>query len=78
MKTLTLTDEQLDLMLAMARDVERARCELARTEHLHGMASGDKKRRLYRDLYAARKHLANCELALSNMRRHVGAEEAAS
>ena len=78
MKTLTLTDEQLDLMLAMATDAGHAKCELARAEHRHGTASGYEKRRLYRDLYAARKHLAHCELALANMRRLVGAEEAAS
>lgn len=78
MKTLTLTDEQLDLMLAMAADVGRAKGELARAEHLHGMVSGHEKRRLYRDLYAARKYLARCELALSNMRRRVSAEEVAS
>ena len=74
MKTLTLTDEQFELMLAMASDVGRARCELARAEHLHGMASGYDKRRLYRDFYAARKYLAHCEQALTSMRRRVGAE----
>lgn len=75
MKTLTLTDEQLGFMLGLARDVGRATSDLARAERLHGMASGDEKRRLYRDLYAARKYLARCELALSNMRRRVGADE---
>ncbi len=77
-RTLTLTVEQLDFMLGLAADVGCAKGELARAEYLHGLKTGDEKRRLYRDMYAARKYLARCEAALASMRRRVGAEESAS